>query len=267
MSNNSPEKTHLPEGVFAAFKKDGTPYFRASLTHRTKHISLGSFADPEQAHLAYLEGRKLLENPSLTLTLYNENRELSFEKWVVLLNFRDNGLYFSTPIYIGQKVIFYYLSPTEVLKFDPDDLFYYSSHKISRRGGHLFVADYGSQLSLPARYGIKAYAVEGRDFRFLNRDPFDYRRENLEILNIYHGVIRTGKGFVARIHLRSYYRIGIYEDAITAAIAYNKAVDILRAAGFEKNFPVNDIDEISPRVYAEIYSAIRTAPAIIRLRP
>ena len=36
--------------------------------------------------------------------------------------------------------ISYYLSPSHVLKFDPDDLFYYSSHKIMRRGNHYFVA-------------------------------------------------------------------------------------------------------------------------------
>lgn len=57
-----------------------------------------------------------------------------------------------------------------------------------RRGNHYFVSDYGMQLTLTSRYGIKNYAVPGRDYCFRNGDPTDFRRENLQIHNIYHGV-------------------------------------------------------------------------------
>ena len=36
-------------GVFTAKKKDGTIYFRASLTYRNKHISLGSHENQKKS--------------------------------------------------------------------------------------------------------------------------------------------------------------------------------------------------------------------------
>lgn len=83
------------------------------------------------------------------------------------MNFRDNGLYFATPIYVRGKFFYYYLSPSYVLKFDIDNLFFYSSHKIMKRGEHLFVADYGMQLNILNRHGIRSYSVPGRDYVFL----------------------------------------------------------------------------------------------------
>ena len=67
----------------------------------------------------------------------------------------------------------------------------------NQRIPHLFVADYGSQLSVLARYGIKSYAVEGRDYRFANDDPTDLRYENIIVLNRYRGVRQFAeKGFL-----------------------------------------------------------------------
>lgn len=43
-------------GAFSAKTKDGTIYYRSSLTYKRKHISLGSFPTEEEAHLAYKEG-------------------------------------------------------------------------------------------------------------------------------------------------------------------------------------------------------------------
>ena len=120
---NIKNPSHYP-GVFTAIKKDGTPYFRASITHKCKHISLGSFSTPDAAESAYREGYAILRDPGITLSHYAPGSPLSFEKWVSLLNFRDNGIYFGKPIYVGLKMFSYYLSPTLVLKFDPDDLFY-----------------------------------------------------------------------------------------------------------------------------------------------
>lgn len=260
------------EGVFPATKKSGEVYFRASLTFRRKHISLGSYQTPEEAHMAYKEGCKLLSDASIGLMNYHKSSTaLPFEKWVCLINFRDNNIYFGHPIYVGQRLFYYYLSPSHILKFDMDDLFYYSSHKIMRRGGHYFVADYGMQVNIASRYGIKNYAVEGVDYRFLNGDPTDFRRENLEILNTYHGVRSVKKKgqpmYAARIHIKGNYSIGTYPTEWEAAIAYNKAIDILKKNGVTKNFTPNYIEGISPREYAEIYSSLVISPKVIDYKP
>lgn len=256
------------EGVFSAVKKSGELYYRASLTFRCKHISLGSFPNAESAHAAYLEGRRLLKDSAMILTSYHGVSPLSFEKWVSLLNFRDNGIYFGNPIYVGQKLFYYYLTPTHILKFDLDDLFYYSSHKIMCRGNHYFVADYGMQVNICSRYGIKNYAVPGVDFRFLNGDPTDFRRENLEIWNIYHGVRcekqKNGQYlYTVRIHINGNYLVGKYHTEAEAAIAYNKAVDCLKKNGVAKNYTLNYVEGISPSQYAEIYSALDISPRIV----
>lgn len=268
--DNTQQNIHL-EGVYPAYKKDGSPYFRASLTYKRKHISLGSFSTPQSAHQAYLEGMRLLREPELGLLHYHEDSPLPFEKWVCLLNFRDNGIYFGTPIYMGQKLFYYHLSPVKSLKFDMDDLFYFSSRKIMCRGNHYFVADYGMQVNLASRYGIKNYAVEGRDFRFINGDSTDFRRENLEIWNIYHGVRRTQKNgqylYTVRIHIKSSLLVGRYSSEEEAAIAYNKAIDILRQNGVTKNYVPNYIEGLSPSRYADIYTNVQIAPGILNFHP
>ncbi len=267
--SNPQKNTAHPEGVFPAFKKNGEAYFRASLTCRRKHISLGSFPTAEEAHTAYLEGRRVLEDNTLTPENYPADCPLPFEKWVCLANYRDNGIYFGNPIYVGRRLFYYYLSPAKVLKFDPDDLFYYSSHKIMSRGNHYFVADYGLQVSILSRYGIRPYARPGRDFRFINGDPTDFRRENLEIINLYHGVTAEQKKgqyiYTVRIHVNGNLIVGRYDDEVTAAIAYNKAADILKRNGLKKNFPQNYIEGLSPSRYAELYSSLQISPKILNL--
>ena len=91
-------------GVYTAKKKDGTVYFRASLTYRNKHISLGSHEDRQKAHEIYCIASALLNDASLRLEDYHEDSPLAFSKWVCLINFRDNGLYFSSPIYIRPRL-------------------------------------------------------------------------------------------------------------------------------------------------------------------
>lgn len=268
MKKQNEEKKELYKGVFRAVKKDGTVYYRASLTRHGKHISLGSFPTALKAHAAYEQGSLLLSDTGISLQAYEKTSPLSFEKWVSLINLRDNGLYFGNPIYLGQQLFYYYLSPHHVLKFDMEDLFYYSSHKIMRRGNHYFVADYGMQLTLNARYGIKSYSVPGVDYRFVNDDPTDFRRENLEIYNIYHGVRKTQNKngqylYTVRIHVRGNYLVGRYATDVEAAIAYNKAIDILRSKGVTNNFLPNYVEGIAPSRYAEIYSSVSIAPGIL----
>ncbi len=267
---NTPRDQLHYDGVYEATKKDGSLYYRASLTYKGKHISLGSYSTAAEAHEAYLEGLQLLNSAS-SLMDYPSTSRLLFEKWVILLNFRDNNIYFGTPIYVGQKMFYYYLSPTHVLKFDMDDLFYFASHKIMCRGSHYFVADYGMQVNIASRFGIKNYAVPGRDFRFLNQDPTDFRRENLEILNTFHGVtLEQKKGqylYTVRIHLKGNYLVGRYEQEWEAAIAYNKAIDILKRNGVTKAFIPNYIEGISPREYADIYTRVKISSKIIDYQP
>ena len=258
-------------GVYSTALKDGTPSYRASITYQGKHISLGSFDDIKKAARAYKEASAILDDPSFSIESYKKNMTLPFEKCVSLINFRDKGMYISNPIYLEKKYFLYYLSPSHVLKFDIEDLFYYSSHKIMQRGSHLFVADYGSQLSVLQRYGIKSYAVEGRDYQFANDDPNDLRYENIIILNRYRGVRQFAeKGFLkykAIIHIKSNYVVGKYNSEAEAAIAYNKAADILIKNGIKKNFQLNYVEDLSASQYADIYMKVKIAPTIYQIAP
>lgn len=257
-------------GVYETALKDGTPSYRASIKYNGKHISLGSYPDENTAAVAFKEARHILSDESFGISSYKSNNFLPFEKCVCLINFRDKGMYITNPIYLEKKYFLYYLSPGIVYKFDIDDLFYYSSHKIMKRGGHLFVADYGSQISVLSRYGIPGYAVEGRDYRFVNDDPTDLRYENILVLNRYRGVRQFAqKGFIrykAVIHVKSNYVIGKYNSEAEAAIAYNKAADILIKNGIKKNFHLNYVEDLTPSQYAEIYTVIKISDRIYKLK-
>lgn len=261
--------TLLP-GVYQAKKKDGSIYYRSSITYHNKHISLGSFITIEQANTAYQEANHLLYE-KICLEDYEKKDTifksiLPFEKWVVLLNFRDNGIYIKTPIYIYHRYFLYYLDVHHALKFDVDDLFYYSTHSIMKRGGHLFVSDYGMQVTILSRYGIKNYGVADRDYRFVNGDDTDYRYANIEIINHYHGVSKiTTKGithYIAKILIRGNYIIGRYSSEIEAAIAYNKAAKYLMEHGCSKQFPINFIDSLSTQEYEKIFSNVSISKKI-----
>ncbi len=292
-------------GVYETKKKNGAPLYRASITYRGKHISLGSYPSEEAAHHAYLEAGALLADSALTpddyvtsgplpidsmqvldnisnksklnidyIQVSNGNQShhaLPFEKWIVLLNFRDNGIYIATPIYIRPRFFYYYFAPTDFFVFDRDDLFYYASHKIMRRGGHYFVADYGMQVNILSRYGIKSYAVAGKDYRFRNGNNKDFRYENIEILSAYRGVkVQTKGGHVrykAVIHIKGNCTIGLYDTETEAAIAYNKAIDILHRAGLKKAYTPNYLEGISASAYAEIYTSLPISSYIEQYSP
>lgn len=257
-------------GTYLIKKKDSTPLYRASVTVRGRHISLGSFATEELAHRAYLEAGQLLSSPRAFFSLAEDysrvHAVLPFDKWVVLLNFRDHGVYSKTPIYLQKHYFLYYYNETCHFKFDVDDLFYYSNHKIMKRGSHLFVADYGMQVNILSRYGIKNYAVCGRDYRFVNGDDTDYRYANLEIINRYHGVFqqtRNGKKqYIARIHVNGDLIIGRYAEEAEAAVAYNRAAALLRMRGVRKNFPTNYVESLSEEEYDRLFHTVRLSGRI-----
>lgn len=276
MINNKP--TALPPGVFRASRKDGTVYYRASLTCNSKHISLGSFATEEEAGRAYLTGCRLLgrtardddaevsEAAHPEILDYDENTGIGFDKWVALINLRDNGIYCSGPIYLRNKYFDYYLDRDTVLRFDATELFYYTHHSIQRRGGHLFVADYGSQISVLTRYGIHSYSVCGRDYYFKNGDRLDFRSSNVIVINRYNGVtcetLAGRTSYTTKIHINGDRIVGRYDNETDAAIAYNKAADLLEAAGVRSGFNRNYLEDLSSAEYRIRYARVKVSKGI-----
>ena len=244
-------------GAFKAKLKNGKYYYRSSVTYKNKHISLGSYDTEDRAHAAYKVAKDIIANKNITIDAYRTDTPLDFDKFVIMINFRDNNVYIKNPVYLEKTYFQYYLTPSIVFKFDIDDLFYFASHKISRRNGHLWVADYGMQVNLYSRYGIKPHAVLNRDYRFINGDRYDFRYDNIEIINRYTGVYAVKRSvytkYTARILVNGLYTIGTYDTEIEAAVAYNKAADIIKKALPKKRFSLNYIESMSAQEYAMMY--------------
>ncbi len=244
-----------------AKKKNGDIYYRSNITFCGRHISLGSFPSENKAHKAYLDAKKILGNEDINLLNYRSHaKTLSVDKCITLLNFRDHHIYIKTPIYLNTGFFSYFLEGMGELKFDNDDLFYYSSHRILIHDGHIYVNDYGMQYGILARYGIKNFAVKGRDYTFANGDELDFRHQNIIVINKYHGVTKELYHGVpvhtARIHINGEYLIGRYPTDCEAAVAYNKAVDAATDRGIDKNFIQNYVLEYTPKEYADVYTRI-----------
>ena len=251
----------MKPGVYAAEKKDKTPYFRASLTYKRKHISLGSYESECDAEKAYKEGTEILSGPKITIENYlSRIHTLLLEKAVSLINLRDNGTYIKTPIYLRQGYFSYFIKGRNELKFSNDDLFYYSMHAILLHDGHYYVNDYGMQYAILDRFGIRPYSVKGRDFLFSNGDETDFRYENIIVINRFHGVKKLETNGVIRyevkIKINGEFLIGRFRTEEHAAIAYNKAADLALKHGIKKKFPQNYIGELSAKEYADIYTDI-----------
>ena len=261
----------MKAGVYITPKKDGTTLYRASITAKDKHISLGSFSSEALAHSAYMKAKEVLRSKKDLFTYVDEYKErkktpLPFEKAVILVNLRDNGVYVKTPVYLEKRSFLYLYSPEIIYTFDIDDLFYYSNHKIMKRGSHLFVADYGSQINILSRYGIKPHSVAGRDYLFVNGDETDLRYNNIEVVNRYKGVtkqIQNGREvFIVKIHVNGDIIVGRYNDEITAAAAYNKAAILLKRKGVKINFGRNYLDGISEIEYVALLNKVRVSESI-----
>ncbi len=262
---NKEMKYELHSGIYKSLKKDGSIYYRISVTYHSKHISLGSSPDCSAAGLIYIEASNILHT-DIGIDDYDSSKiSVPFDKFVTLINFRDNNIYIRNPIILHKTFFSYYIDPDTELKFDMEDLFYYSGHKIMRRGNHIFTANYGLQESIGSRYGIKSFAVAGRDYLFINDDHYDYRYSNIKILNRYSGIScisgRAGsiskKVYAVRMHLNGDWKIGEYPDEKHAAIAYNKALDELKKRKLKPRTPYIYIEELSARDYASIYSSIK----------
>ena len=255
-------------GVFTAKKKNGEIYYRASITYSGKHISLGSYAEAASANRAYLLAGDILANrSSISIEEYPNSCILSFEKCVTLINFRDNKIYFKNPIYLKKRYFLYYIDKETCLNFDVEDLFYYAHHKIMKRGGHLFVSDYGMQVTILSRYGIKNYGVSGKDYLFVNGNHNDFSYHNIEIVNQYYGVTKIQKkghsSYLAKIHINGDYLIGRYPSETEAAIAYNKAALILKNHGKDRNYPQNFIEGMNEITYASLFQKLRISRKLL----
>lgn len=252
-------------GVFATTKKDGSAMYRSSITIHGKHISLGSFSVESLAMRAYEEAKQI-STSTVTPEDYNGQYALSYNKFISLINFRDNQIYFPTPMYLRKNYFEYHISPSVILKFDRDDLFFCASHTIQQRKGYLFYSDYGSQYKLLGRYGVKPYAVYGKDYEMVNGDVHDYRYSNIRILSHYIGVSEENKDpnkpYLAQIHIVGNYIVGRYKTEIDAAIAYNKAVDTLHAGGLNKAYIKNYIVSYDKDTYLARYNKLRISKNI-----
>jgi hypothetical protein len=249
-------------GVYQSTKTNGDSYYRASITYQGKHISLGSYCTENDANKAYQLALEITgEHSFWNIENYPARCILSFHKWVVLINYRDHQIYFKNPIYLKKRYFLYYIDRETCLKFDADDLFYYAHHKIMRRGGHLFVSDYGMQVNILSRYGIKNYAVPGRDYIFVNGDDKDFSYHNIEIVNNFYGVTKILHNnhveYQAKIHINGDFLIGKYSSEVTAAIAYNKAILLLKNKGISRNYSYNFIEGMDEIAYASIFQKIR----------
>jgi hypothetical protein len=73
-------------------------------------------------------------------------------------------------------------------------------------------------------------------------------------------MVRGQYRYRVRIHINGNYTVGTFRNEAHAAIAYNKACDLAKKAGIDKDFPQNYIEDLSGREYADIYTAIKIAP-------
>lgn len=253
-------------GVYEAKNNNGETYFRASFTFKNKHISLGSSSDRAACHAMYQEACAIISNTSShwvdadrRTASYNEAMTLSLSKYISLINFRDNNIYIKTPVYMCHRHFLYFLNEYKVLLFSADDLFYYSRHTIMSRGGYYFVNDYGAQTSILSRFGIRSHSVAGRDYVFKNGDTHDFRYENILVINQYYGVARfTRNGrtmYRSRIHINGDFILGEFATEEEAAVAYNKAVDMLSGL-VDIAYTPNYIEGISSVEYATMYHNI-----------
>jgi len=255
------------KGVQRAYTKDKSLYYKASITYKNKHISLGSYSNENDAHKAYLEAYNIVFKNNYKLVDFCEDIKIPFEKWVILHNFRDNNYYIHTPIYLYKSYFCYYLDEKTEFKFSTEDLFFYATHKIHFRNGYYYINDHGQQINILSRYNIKNYAVLGKDYYFKNGDTHDFRTLNLEVINKYNGVSRIIKNdkllYTSKIFYNSSLLIGVYSTEIEAAIAYNKAIDLLNCYGIDKKSNKNYITNLSAYQYKQIYKATKISSNII----
>ena len=201
--------------------------YKVYFTYEKKKIYLGIYHSYPEAEAALASANKIMHLPFGTIDFTHPL--IDYKKYVCLCNLRDHKVYIKNPIYLQDNYFYYYLSQDIILTFDMKDLFFFSTYKICKRGNYLYIQDTISQQNLLSRFGIPNHSVVGRDYVFKNNNPYDFRRDNLQIISTYKGVVKKTKGtetfYVASIYTDKTLVLGHYDSEIKAAIAYNKAID------------------------------------------
>ena len=97
------------KGIFKTKRKDNSTYYRVSITRNSKHISLGSFDKQKDAAKCYKEAVDIFDNAEISVESYNDSYTIPYDKFVVLINYRDNRIYIANPIYLRLNLFYYYL--------------------------------------------------------------------------------------------------------------------------------------------------------------
>ncbi|MDF2878260.1 MAG: hypothetical protein K0S30_1356 [Clostridia bacterium] len=244
--------------------KNNITHYKVYFVYHSKKIYLGLYNTVEDAENTLVEAKQIMEAP-IDITHYKCSY-INYKKFISLCNFRDHAVYIKNPIYIYTGYFRYYLSKEVVLTFDIKDLLFFSTYKICKRGQYLYTQDSITQQSILSRYGITPHSTLGVDYRLKNGDIYDFRRDNIEIINPYRGVSREYKNgklvYSANIFIKHNVVIGHYTSEVEAAIAYNKAVDTLLANSTSKEYIQNTIPYLTLSEYRQIYDALEISPYI-----
>ena len=241
--------------------------YKIYFVYEGQKIYLGVYASRKEGQRILDEAEKIMHLPAGIPSF--DDYTLNYKKVVCLCNLRDNKKYIKNPIYIYSKHFHYYLSQDCILIFDLKELFYFSTYKIHKRGSYLYTQDSVSQKSILSRFGILNHSVAGKDYIFKNNNPYDFRHENLEIINTYKGVTKKQRAdkisYAASIFLDKNIIIGHYSSELEAAIAYNKAVDLLQEVYPQKQFVSNYIPFLTHEEYDEIYENLVVSPRLLHM--
>ncbi len=252
--------------IYPIVVNDVTKY-KTYFLYEAHKLYLGTYPTMECAKKVIDEAKELMNLPAGPPEFGTYS--LNYKKIVSLCNLRDNKSYIKNPIYLYPTHFTYYLSKDCVLTFDLKDLLYFSTYKIYKRGNYLYTQDAISQQSILSRYGIPNHSVINKDYIFKNNNPYDFRYNNIEIINGYKGVTKKLKDnteiYIAYIYIKTNLIIGHYSSEIEAAIAYNKAVDILSKHNLDKDYTYNTIPFITKAEYEAIYNNLTISPRIEHL--
>lgn len=267
IQNNSKDGENMSH-IYPVTKNDVTTY-RVYFVANSKKIYLGAYKNEVTAQRV-LEEAKTIMKASFGLHLMHDFL-LDYKKQVCLSNYRDYSVYIKNPIYLHDTYFTYYLSKDTFLIFDNKDLFYFSTSHIRKRGNYLYIQDSISQQNLLSRFGIPNHSVVGKDYIFRNGNTLDFRRENLQILNAYKGVSqKLYKGntlYMTHIFTTKNILVGKYESEIEAAIAYNKAIDLLSKEHANYHFVPNTIAFLTQSEYDALYTKLKISPRLLSTAP
>lgn len=243
---------------------NGKTQYKLYFVFESNKLYLGTYPSMKTAEKVLEEAEALMA--SLEGPPHFEHTLLDYKKIVSLCNFRDHKKYLKNPIYLYATYFHYYLSKDCILIFDSRDLLYFSTYKIYKRGNYLYTQDSISQKSILSRFGIPNHSVINKDYFFKNGNPYDFRSENLVIVNNYKGVKQKINNnqpiYTSYIHIKTNLVLGHYESEIEAAIAYNKAIDLLRQQNRLHDYTYNTIPYITEAEYMAIYNSISLSPRL-----